>query len=53
MRAPASYASAKAYLADTLDWLNLWHNSAQLGSDPANSYNPNHNNNNYTGGFSP
>jgi len=54
VRTPASTATAKAYLAETLDWLNLWHNnSPQFGSDPANDYNATHNNKFNSGGFSP
>jgi hypothetical protein len=30
-----AYAAAGAFLADTLDWLNLWHHYDAPGSDPA------------------
>ena len=28
---PEAYAAAAAYLADTLDWLNLWHGNEASG----------------------
>jgi len=34
---PASHAAAT--LAETLDWLQLWHNNADIGSNAASSYN--------------
>ena len=36
---PASHATATVYLADTLDWLQLWHPTTEFGGDPASSYN--------------
>ena len=32
-------AAATAYLAETLDWLHLWDNNADIGSHAASSYN--------------
>ena len=33
-RVPAqAYAAASAYLADTLDWLNLWHDDMDSGTE--------------------
>jgi hypothetical protein len=38
-RLPAeAYASATAYLSDTLDWLNPWNNDAASGSELAEDY---------------
>ena len=28
-----AYAAATAYLSDTLDWLNLWHQNSDAGSE--------------------
>jgi hypothetical protein len=32
-------STAIAYLADTLDWLQLWHHTTDCGNEAASSYN--------------
>jgi len=31
----AAYATATAFLSDTLDWLNLWHHHGATGGEPS------------------
>lgn len=42
IRVPAAYAAAGAFLSDTLDWLNLWHDNEAGLDDGFEQPSPNH-----------